>query len=125
MIRRPPRSTLFPYTTLFRSRPADALPSGHAQPHWRKPPNKQGLRRSPAHREDQHAPANVEGRGARTEEAAESVLRIVGTCRPDRRTGDDRRRPALTPNGRKSPPPVAAPSSPHDGAALPANEARA
>src|SRR2546428_9428273 len=27
MIRRPPRSTLFPYTTLFRSRPA-AFPSG-------------------------------------------------------------------------------------------------
>src|SRR5256885_16812846 len=25
MIRRPPRSTLFPYTTLFRSRPADLL----------------------------------------------------------------------------------------------------
>src|SRR2546430_12907570 len=33
MIRRPPRSTLFPYTTLFRSRPK-ALPAGgtaHAQ----------------------------------------------------------------------------------------------
>src|SRR6266542_6381678 len=28
MIRRPPRSTLFPYTTLFRSRPARA-PGGH------------------------------------------------------------------------------------------------
>src|SRR3712207_7175608 len=29
MIRRPPRSTLFPYTTLFRSRPgADDPPSG-------------------------------------------------------------------------------------------------
>src|SRR5688572_31886238 len=32
MIRRPPRSTLFPYTTLFRSdrraRPADRLPDG-------------------------------------------------------------------------------------------------
>src|SRR5256885_1364511 len=27
MIRRPPRSTLFPYTTLFRSRPADEGPS--------------------------------------------------------------------------------------------------
>src|SRR3712207_9214437 len=27
MIRRPPRSTLFPYTTLFRSRPASAQPS--------------------------------------------------------------------------------------------------
>src|SRR5258707_5341070 len=27
MIRRPPRSTLFPYTTLFRSQPARARPS--------------------------------------------------------------------------------------------------
>src|SRR5258708_25729976 len=27
MIRRPPRSTLFPYTTLFRSPPAQTLPS--------------------------------------------------------------------------------------------------
>src|SRR3712207_7488378 len=26
MIRRPPRSTLFPYTTLFRSRPVEVLP---------------------------------------------------------------------------------------------------
>src|SRR3712207_9229286 len=29
MIRRPPRSTLFPYTTLFRSRSAAALLSGN------------------------------------------------------------------------------------------------
>src|SRR5260370_23428336 len=28
MIRRPPRSTLFPYTTLFRSEPDDALDDG-------------------------------------------------------------------------------------------------
>src|SRR2546426_5056458 len=28
MIRRPPRSTLFPYTTLFRSRGAPGLPTG-------------------------------------------------------------------------------------------------
>src|SRR5258708_12871925 len=27
MIRRPPRSTLFPYTTLFRSNPDEAVPS--------------------------------------------------------------------------------------------------
>src|SRR2546430_13054066 len=27
MIRRPPRSTLFPYTTLFRSLPSDTYPS--------------------------------------------------------------------------------------------------
>src|SRR5258708_16686453 len=28
MIRRPPRSTLFPYTTLFRSTPSSRLPPG-------------------------------------------------------------------------------------------------
>src|SRR5258708_20266595 len=30
MIRRPPRSTLFPYTTLFRSRPATPTPTDRA-----------------------------------------------------------------------------------------------
>src|SRR3712207_7949438 len=30
MIRRPPRSTLFPYTTLFRSQPLGALAAGGA-----------------------------------------------------------------------------------------------
>src|SRR2546430_3356872 len=29
MIRRPPRSTLFPYTTLFRSRGGEPLTAGH------------------------------------------------------------------------------------------------
>src|SRR2546427_5092060 len=33
MIRRPPRSTLFPYTTLFRSRPG---PSRHLRPRRRR-----------------------------------------------------------------------------------------
>src|SRR5947209_12938241 len=37
MIRRPPRSTLFPYTTLFRSRDADLLQRGpHATSHARR-----------------------------------------------------------------------------------------
>src|SRR2546422_5824704 len=31
MIRRPPRSTLFPYTTLFRSRPDAIAPIDHVQ----------------------------------------------------------------------------------------------
>src|SRR2546421_6551636 len=31
MIRRPPRSTLFPYTTLFRSLPRPGFPAGQAQ----------------------------------------------------------------------------------------------
>src|SRR5690242_21619108 len=36
MIRRPPRSTLFPYTTLFRSLPpARSLPA-HRRPHLRR-----------------------------------------------------------------------------------------
>src|SRR5258708_39102765 len=36
MIRRPPRSTLFPYTTLFRS-PPNAARSCPRCPRWRKP----------------------------------------------------------------------------------------
>src|SRR2546427_2232967 len=32
MIRRPPRSTLFPYTTLFRSRRLDGLKCFHLEP---------------------------------------------------------------------------------------------
>src|SRR6267378_7254401 len=34
MIRRPPRSTLFPYTTLFRSQPAVELTKAAEQQHW-------------------------------------------------------------------------------------------
>src|SRR2546425_2278817 len=34
MIRRPPRSTLFPYTTLFRSLVGEAVLLEH-RPHWR------------------------------------------------------------------------------------------
>src|SRR5690349_22829044 len=33
MIRRPPRSTLFPYTTLFRSRRRDAIPRDAPREH--------------------------------------------------------------------------------------------
>src|SRR3712207_9267020 len=32
MVRRPPRSTLFPYTTLFRSRPVGDLARAHGTP---------------------------------------------------------------------------------------------
>src|SRR5215475_6944257 len=37
MIRRPPRSTLFPYTTLFRSRPATLRWSGRWRSDWLRP----------------------------------------------------------------------------------------
>src|SRR5256885_12283254 len=48
MIRRPPRSTLFPYTTLFRSRRGRA----HCAPHADRPPG----HHCPAHREIRPAP---------------------------------------------------------------------
>src|SRR3989449_7184855 len=38
MIRRPPRSTLFPYTTLFRSLEPAAQPSAEGGDHARRPP---------------------------------------------------------------------------------------
>src|SRR5689334_23662219 len=53
MIRRPPRSTLFPYTTLFRSSRARRAPSGCAAPAARArgpaPPLEQLARRSEEH----------------------------------------------------------------------------
>src|SRR5256885_6830232 len=36
MIRRPPRSTLFPYTTLFRSSATNKKPSSGSNPSWKK-----------------------------------------------------------------------------------------
>src|SRR2546422_7754589 len=48
MIRRPPRSTLFPYTTLFRSRRARVLQSKRPAPVCQTyEPNSEGARRSP------------------------------------------------------------------------------
>src|SRR3712207_7250896 len=52
MIRRPPRSTLFPYTTLFRSLPARA----DAEPHRARP---QRGRRRPAGARGAGAPAGL------------------------------------------------------------------
>src|SRR5258707_4499736 len=46
MIRRPPRSTLFPYTTLFRSRPASRAPSWSPPP----PPARAAIRERPRDR---------------------------------------------------------------------------
>src|SRR5258708_14244165 len=43
MIRRPPRSTLFPYTTLFRSRPCA---SGRTYRHWPRIAGSQRVRNS-------------------------------------------------------------------------------
>src|SRR5256886_13223947 len=50
MIRRPPRSTLFPYTTLFRSGLRPAPPGGGGDP--RVPPGAPA--REDAHRSEEH-----------------------------------------------------------------------
>src|SRR2546422_5628525 len=47
MIRRPPRSTLFPYTTLFRSRPGRGAPATTAC-------SRRGRRAAPATRSEEH-----------------------------------------------------------------------
>src|SRR5947199_10747961 len=52
MIRRPPRSTLFPYTTLFRSRHADRLsPPRSVRRRGQAPPRR---RRVVIHRSEEH-----------------------------------------------------------------------
>src|SRR6266568_5361239 len=49
MIRRPPRSTLFPYTTLFRSASTRPRPSGRRWL-WQRPrPSSSSVRRSEEH----------------------------------------------------------------------------
>src|SRR5690554_7671101 len=47
MIRRPPRSTLFPYTTLFRSAPRPTSPSTRGGPDAQSPPTR-------GHRSEEH-----------------------------------------------------------------------
>src|SRR5256885_9571198 len=61
MIRRPPRSTLFPYTTLFRSRRHDEL-GGDAAHHRRRLAGRRHddqLRRSEEHTSELQSPCNL------------------------------------------------------------------
>src|SRR5258705_1859048 len=51
MIRRPPRSTLFPYTTLFRSKPGAAISASSPR---RSPARRPRCSRSPRGRSEEH-----------------------------------------------------------------------
>src|SRR2546426_6130408 len=71
MIRRPPRSTLFPYTTLFRSKPAlDRLyesfnyPDSATDPiqivrRWQTPEDREVVGRSEEHTSELQSPCNL------------------------------------------------------------------
>src|SRR2546427_2216891 len=62
MIRRPPRSTLFPYTTLFRS-PAAGQPGGQSVRYGRRPLRADRHHAGAGRREDRH-----HGQAIRSEE---------------------------------------------------------
>src|SRR3712207_8832991 len=77
MIRRPPRSTLFPYTTLFRSRHAPGMPQRH---------NRGGYSARPAgplaHRRVAYDPGGEATPGERSEEhTSELQSRQYLVCR--------------------------------------------
>src|SRR2546426_9047901 len=57
MIRRPPRSTLFPYTTLFRSDVARAIRAVHPHIHLRREPPHEI--RSEEHTSELQSPCNL------------------------------------------------------------------
>src|SRR3712207_7620597 len=74
MIRRPPRSTLFPYTTLFRSQRAEVVERVHAR-----------LERDP-----REVPVGVEVAAGRAAEAVEEAAHRVGRVGPQ--VGDEDRK---------------------------------
>src|SRR5256884_266965 len=76
MIRRPPRSTLFPYTTLFRSSSAPGRPTAPSPPPARPPPRP--IRAAPRSR----TAASRAVRCARSEEhTSELQSRLHLVCR--------------------------------------------
>src|SRR3712207_7982752 len=72
MIRRPPRSTLFPYTALFRS----CQPQGVGQSHAGPMPDRSG-------RPDVAADVDLAGDATRDLEDADDVSRLKGNRRPE------------------------------------------
>src|SRR2546429_9690830 len=78
MIRRPPRSTLFPYTTLFRS-------PGAAEPHRRDPRDRTGeVERRPQHQYSREAPDGARTKRVLPQRKAEGYPERTGTRREKR-----------------------------------------
>src|SRR2546422_4634951 len=62
MIRRPPRSTLFPYTTLFRSRPLRARGPQVQGRRLRHPPSAPGAEAAPRRRRSEEHTSELQSR---------------------------------------------------------------
>src|SRR3712207_8223110 len=75
MIRRPPRSTLFPYTTLFRSSRAAPSSADHLEPPLAEPEHPRG--RAAEH----HQPARLHGEQRSEEHTSELQSRQYLVCR--------------------------------------------
>src|SRR5438093_1668830 len=96
MIRRPPRSTLFPYTTLFRSRQAAAaIPRGPAARGGPRPGRPRGAERRAAfalrseeHTSELQSLTNLVCRlllEKKNQKAPAAAIAVGGIHRPDRR----------------------------------------
>src|SRR2546423_15000638 len=85
MIRRPPRSTLFPYTTLFRSEPAQvSAPEPVRDPEPLHQRNAAALGAHPRNHDGDHAgPRAPRGRGAAAVRAGHDVRHLHGNVLVD------------------------------------------
>src|SRR3712207_308916 len=83
MIRRPPRSTLFPYTTLFRSPDRSPQPRG-ATVSWRHPPERSREVSERDHREGNTNAPKVDENEVRTDNRGDSGPRRVEEARRER-----------------------------------------
>src|SRR5438093_13678690 len=98
MIRRPPRSTLFPYTTLFRSEPARSRRARRGR-RPAAPARKEGRDRPPRSERVAVRDAETDGRTdprtvGRSEGTGGAVDRPAACAGPTVRDWEDRRQPA-------------------------------
>src|SRR3712207_8234393 len=81
MIRRPPRSTLFPYTTLFRSRPEEVRRAGdrggRGRLHQRRDGQRLGRRRDDLAPQRRPAPARSEEHTSELQSRQYLVCRLL------------------------------------------------
>src|SRR2546430_11567792 len=99
MIRRPPRSTLFPYTTLFRSRQSEDADVAERQPARQEPqlnvpvgaaPSSEPLLGVPA---DRRPPAHVEDRKSTRLNSSHSQISYAVFCLKKKKTPQDHMTP--------------------------------